>query len=88
MLHITMQLLAKCQRKQNGQLTSTPFQFAHLKVLKAEYVQDADGLVVLFPSYPAVELADDPGEALSVKSHGHRVSGIHSLLEEKLLLFN
>lgn len=51
----------------------------HLKVLKAENVQNADGLEVLFASDAAVECADDPVEALGIKCHGHGIAGVDGL---------
>lgn len=51
----------------------------HLEVLKAEDVEDADGLEVVFPFDLLVDPHDDPGETLRIKSHGNRVSRVHGL---------
>lgn len=51
----------------------------HLEVLKAEDVQDADGLEVVFPFDLLVDPHYDPGETLRIKRHGNRVSRVHSL---------
>lgn len=39
---------------------------SHLKVLKAEDVEDADGFEVLFAFNLLIYLEDDPGETLGI----------------------
>ena len=46
---------------------------AHLKVLKAKDVQDADGLEVVLPPDLLVDPHDYPGKTLGVQRHGNRV---------------
>lgn len=65
-------------KKKNPAPGETPHS-SDLKVLKAEDVQDPDGLEVFFPFDLLIDFKDDPGEALRVERHGNRVSGIHSL---------
>lgn len=51
----------------------------HLKVLKAEDVQDADGLEVVFSFDFLIDPHYDPGETLRIKGHGNRVPRVHRL---------
>lgn len=49
------------------------------EVLKAEDVQDANGLEVVLSFNLLVDPHDDPGETLRIKCHCYGVSRIHSL---------
>ncbi len=62
---------------------------SHLKVLKPEDVQDADGSEVFIAIDTAVQFTNDPSEALRVESHRHRVPRVHRLMHTHIfqLLF-
>lgn len=71
--------LLKKKEKQNKNAPGKSPHSSDLKVLKAEDVQDPDGLKIFFSFDLLVDFQDDPGETLRVQRHGNRVSRIHGL---------